>query len=145
MRMTRISALFATLAMTLAFQVVAKQSSVLSGLSKEVINEGVKKYKKSVNDCYEPALKTNPKLEGKVSVAFTITPEGKVSNADVRETTINNPVVESCVVRATQEMTFPKNPDNVPTHIVAYPFYFKPFQKTVFTHKQKNPMVKDDE
>src|SRR5688572_715381 len=48
--------------------------------------------------CYLPELRQNSTLEGKVTVGYDINPDGKISNAHVEDTTLNNKAVEQCLL-----------------------------------------------
>ncbi|MCA9550639.1 MAG: AgmX/PglI C-terminal domain-containing protein, partial [Myxococcales bacterium] len=62
-------------------------------------------------------------LSGKISVYFTIAPTGSVANASVRETTMNDANVESCVEKVMRSLQFPK-PRGGGIVVVTYPFVF---------------------
>lgn len=118
---------------------------VVSGVPKDAINKTIQDNKKLVMGCYEKGLQYNPKLAGKVSVAFLISAEGTVEKCTVKESTLGDSAVEYCIRDAVAGLKFPKPAAPVTTEVVAYPFYLKPEQKTVFTHKKKNPMIKEEQ
>jgi len=63
------------------------------------IEQVVAKHKAELQLCYENARRQNPALSGgKVVVRFIITPQGKVRDAWMVSSTLNNAEVEQCVV-----------------------------------------------
>ena len=56
--------------------------------------------------CYESAAARDPKLQGGVTVNFTVAPSGSV-NARIASSTLGNPRVESCVLRMFNRLHFP--------------------------------------
>lgn len=57
--------------------------------------------------CYLRELARKPGLEGNVTVRFTIRDDGSVAAATVRKTTLNDDVVEDCVIRHLETLKFP--------------------------------------
>ena len=90
---------------------------------KAAIDRVVKSHLASIRYCYERELTLNPRLGGKVSVKFVIARDGSVSQAGLKSTTMNNPVVEDCVVQRFLRMRFPA-PDSGGIVLVSYPFIF---------------------
>jgi hypothetical protein len=74
--------------------------------------------------CYESALRTNPLLEGRVAVKFTIDPTGAVAVASDGGSDLPDARVVACVVRAFASLTFPEFSAGVVT--VIYPLRFTP-------------------
>ncbi len=70
----------------------------VAGRQPEDLQEVVVTHNKSIQYCYERQLKRNPNLKGKISVRFTIAPDGTVSNVELISSTLNNQAVERCVV-----------------------------------------------
>ena len=83
----------------------------------------VKKHQSEIKYCYEKELKKSPDLAGTVTVNFTIGPDGLVSTANLKESTVNNTALEQCVVSFVQKWTFPHPEDSTPVK-VTYPFVF---------------------
>ena len=77
----------------------------------------------AIKGCYEQALKRNPSLQGKLSILFTISGSGKVSQA---KCTVNEltPEVCSCIQSAFLRFRFP--PPEGGTVTFEYPFLFQP-------------------
>ena len=67
----------------------------------------------------------DPKLAGKLVVKFVIAPDGTVSSATTKSTTMNNSSVESCINSRFMRFQFPE-PKNGGSVTVSYPFVFSP-------------------
>jgi hypothetical protein len=94
----------------------------LGGRSADDINRVIKSRAGVFRACYQKELNRTPKLPGgKIIVAFTIAPEGHVSRAATKSSTLNNAEVEKCVVTTIQRLKFPAA--KAPAH-VTYPFVF---------------------
>jgi len=52
----------------------------------------------AIEYCYRRALRKNPDLKGKVSIRFTINPDGSVGSVEILSSTLNSPEVERCIV-----------------------------------------------
>ncbi len=96
----------------------------LGKLPKKVIDETIKANLQPIKACYQTVLNRRPNLHGKVTVRFVIGCEGTVTSAEVKETTLNNDKVETCVCDAIADLTFPP-PDGGGKVIVTYPFVFQ--------------------
>ncbi|MGV3620182.1 MAG: AgmX/PglI C-terminal domain-containing protein [Archangium sp.] len=97
-----------------------------SSLDKETIRKVVSGARKAVQNCYERALKNDPKLSGKVMIEFTIGGRGDVTEANASEgTTIKSAEVVSCVREAIERLKFPAPEDGEPV-TVNYPFVLSP-------------------
>lgn len=64
----------------------------------EQIRETVMGHNPAIQDCYRLALKTNPDLRGKVTVRITVSPEGRVTYAEIVSSTMNLPSLEYCII-----------------------------------------------
>jgi hypothetical protein len=92
-------------------------------LDKEIIRRVVRLHMNEVKYCYDKELVTKPRLEGRISVQFVISPVGQVISSVLNSSTMNNLRVEKCVVDAVKRWGFPK-PTGGGIAIVAYPFNF---------------------
>ncbi|MEW5855546.1 MAG: TonB family protein [Myxococcota bacterium] len=97
---------------------------VEGGLSKEEIGRVIRRYLSQIKYCYEKELTRNPNLAGKIVVSFTIGGTGKVTEADVAETSLNDPTVEDCVLKIIKRIQFPQ-PKGGGIVLVTYPFIFQ--------------------
>jgi TonB family protein len=109
-----------------AVQLVSENVQVLSGLPKDLINAVVQRNRAQIRACYDAALQRNPNLRGKVTVAFTIDPNGRVTYAGVKESTIGDSGLENCIIARVKSWQFPKPEAPVVTEVSAYPFYLNP-------------------
>jgi len=92
--------------------------SLDSSAVKSVVNRNIK----AIYFCYESELRLNPKLEGKVTVEFTIARTGTVTEARVISSTLHSAKVEGCMVKTIKRWRFPRPDDEA---IIAYPFVFQ--------------------
>jgi TonB family protein len=94
------------------------------GLSKASIGKVIKQHWNEVKSCFERELNKDPKcLHGTIVLKFAINEAGKVSQASVSETTMNNRKVEDCIVQRALQWTFPA-PTGGRAVQVTYPWTF---------------------
>jgi hypothetical protein len=77
----------------------------------------------AIKSCYEVELQKNPRLAGEIDVAWNIETDGRVSQARVVKSTMNDEKVEGCIVRQVSQWKFP--PPAERTVVGRYPFVFK--------------------
>ena len=94
------------------------------GLTKKIIQQYLELQKGQIVSCYKREIHKNPNLEGKVVVAFTISPTGKVMSPSIRSSTLGSSPVEQCIVSKLGLFKFPA-PDNAGAVKVTYPFLFR--------------------
>lgn len=109
-----------------AISIISENVQVLSGLPKDVINAVVQRHRAEIRACYDAALQRNPNLRGKVTIAFSIQPNGVVSSSTVKESSIGDRGLESCITSRVMTWVFPKPEAPVVTEVSAYPFYLNP-------------------
>lgn len=109
-----------------AISIVSENVQVLSGLPKDVINAVVQRHRGEIRACYDAALQRNPNLRGKIVAAFTIQPNGIVSYAGTKESSLGDSALENCVVSRIRTWVFPKPEAPVVTEVSAYPFFLNP-------------------
>jgi Ca-activated chloride channel family protein len=97
-------------------------ATVQGSLPKEVITRIVRQNMSGVRLCYEQGLTKNPKLQGRVTVRFAISPLGNVMMASSTESTLDDPEVVRCVVSVFRGLSFPQ-PEGGPVTVV-YPVDF---------------------
>lgn len=93
------------------------------GLTKEQINRVVRAHQAAIKYCYEKELQRQPKLSGRIDVAWTIRESGSVDRAKVIKSTLENRAVEGCIERQIKNWQFPRS--NAETIVQSYPFLFK--------------------
>jgi TonB family protein len=98
--------------------------AVSSKRDTRAINDVVLSHKSSVKMSYEKFLKRDPNLAGKITIRFTITAAGTVSNVEVLENSTGNTDLEGEIIRKIQMWKFDPVPEGDAT--VTYPFVFKP-------------------
>jgi TonB family protein len=86
------------------------------------INEIVSSHKASIRMTYEKYLKRDPSLAGKVTLRFTITASGSVTNITIIENTTGNTEFEQEIKRKMAFWKFDPIPEGEVT--VSYPFVF---------------------
>jgi hypothetical protein len=92
-------------------------------LSKEQINKVVRAHLAGVKYCYEKELQHKSGLSGGVDIFWVIQPDGSVSKASVKSTTLSDASVEGCILRQVKQWQFPKAAGQ--TIVGRYPFIFK--------------------
>jgi TonB family protein len=97
---------------------------IMGSLDKELVRRVIHAHRNEIKYCYERELVRSPGLFGKVTINFVIDANGRVQTSKVKETTLNNPTVERCVLDKARLWTFPK-PKGGGIVVVTYPFIFK--------------------
>jgi hypothetical protein len=92
-------------------------------LPAEVIQRVVRQNFGRFRQCYEIGLRTNPNLEGRVSVRFVIGRDGAVSNVAAGGD-VPDAQVKSCVASAFYGLSFPSPDAGIVT--VTYPIMLTP-------------------
>lgn len=90
-----------------------------------VISAFVKKNMRSIEAEYNRLLKSDPGLNGKVTVRFTILPSGQVTDVEIVETTIQNEALEQKIIRVVSNWVFPAIGDTEGNLTVNFPFVFQ--------------------
>lgn len=96
---------------------------VRGSLDPALIRRVVRRHTNETRHCFEQALQSQPDLEGRVEAHFIIDPNGAVTAASLRSSSIDHGGVEACVLNVVRRMTFPATPHgNV--SVVTYPWVF---------------------
>ncbi len=103
---------------------VDEESEVDGGLDKEIIARIIRSQLGQIRYCYERQLSANPDLYGKIMVKFTIGSAGSVVAQAIGNTSLNNAMVEGCILRRIAGWQFP-TPKGGTKVLVTYPFLFK--------------------
>ncbi len=81
--------------------------SGIGKIDKTSVARVFRRRKGAIKYCYERALKTNPKIKGKVSVRFTIGSAGRITSIKVTSNTTGDPSVGSCIQAKIKSWRFP--------------------------------------
>ena len=101
-----------------------KNPEVTGSLDKRIIQKVVRQHSGELRACYEKELAKVKGLNGRVVVVWIISPQGVVSKALVKESTIKNKAVEDCVVNSIKFWRFPV-PKGGGMVQIEYPFVFE--------------------
>ena len=73
------------------------------------IDRTVHRYLSQIKFCYEKELNRNPKLEGTVTIGFTVDKMGRTKDVGVvkESSLLNNAAVKDCIIKIFERMTFP--------------------------------------
>jgi len=104
--------------------VLEEETEVEGGLDKEAIARVIRSQLGQIRYCYERQLSANPDLYGKILVKFTIGAAGAVTAQSIGNTSLNNAMVEGCILRRIAGWQFP-TPKGGTNVLVSYPFLFK--------------------
>ncbi len=104
--------------------IIQEETEVDGGLDKEVIARVIQGQLGQIRYCYERQLSANPDLYGKVLVKFTIGASGTVVAQTIGTSSLNNAMVEGCILRRVAGWQFPQ-PKGGTNVLVTYPFLFK--------------------
>jgi TonB family protein len=102
----------------------AGMASVEQGLTKEEVGAVIERHKSEIRYCYEAAMLREPRVEGRISLAFTIDKAGRVVKAGVANSSVNDPRLAQCLLARLPNWKFP-NPKGGVSVDVSYPFVFK--------------------
>lgn len=99
--------------------------TVQGGLSQEVVRRVVLRQLGQIRHCFEQGLALNPNVSGRMVVRFVISPAGSVLSSAATQSTLANPMIETCVANAVSRWMFP-SPEGGGIVTVSYPFTFRP-------------------
>lgn len=103
---------------------IEEESEVDGGLDREAIARVIRAQLGQIRYCYERQLSASPDLYGKILVKFTIGAAGSVVAQAIGNTSLNNAMVEGCILRRIAGWQFP-TPKGGTSVLVSYPFLFK--------------------
>ena len=123
-------------------QVPSANLPVVVSLDKTPIREEIQRHRERIRFCYQRVLQRMPDVRGRLVVRFTIKEgdgAGRVTQAEVKESTLRHPQLERCVLDIFREMVFPM-PAGGGVVIVTYPLVFKqPTQDPTELEKPEEP------
>ena len=74
--------------------------------------------------CYQREFQKDSSLEGEVVIQFSIDTDGAIKGAKLKTSTLNNSLVEQCILRNFLGLKFPPPAGGTATPIINYPFIF---------------------
>jgi len=98
---------------------------IQGSLSMEIIRRVVHSHHDQISYCYSKELTRSPNLRGKVTINWTISAQGFVTQSSVKQSTLDNAAVEQCIVSKVRTWKFPE-PKGGGVVIVNYPFILNP-------------------
>jgi TonB family protein len=101
-----------------------ERADVDGQLDRELIQKIIRRNMPQIKWCYQQALQKDQTLEGKVVVGFTISPAGRIIQTKIKQSTIHNMDLESCMQKKIKRWKFPQ-PKGGGIVIVNYPFILK--------------------
>lgn len=87
---------------------LSEEPLVQGGLTKDQIAAVMERHKSEVVFCYEKELQVNTRASGRISLAFTISGKGNVSQARIDDSSVNSTTIESCILKKLRTWGFPK-------------------------------------
>lgn len=105
-------------------RVSAGAAQVTGALPPEVIQRIVRQSFDRFQTCYDAGLRSNPTLQGRVTVKFVIAKDGSTKSANVAATDLDDKNVATCVAKAFSSLSFP--PPDRGEVIVSYPVVLSP-------------------
>lgn len=105
-------------------RIIPGKTTVVGGLSKDVIGKVIRKHWNEIKYCYEKELQKDPNLEGKVAMMFVIDGTGRVAEVNVQQDTTGNGAVASCMQARIKRWVFPE-PQGGGQVVVTYPWIFR--------------------
>ena len=100
-------------------------SATVSGrLDRKTVQKIIRRNLSGIKWCYQDALQRNPKLRGKVTLSFSILPNGKLKNPRASNPSLNDNALLSCITRKMKRWKFPAPKDGGVVK-VSYPLILK--------------------
>ncbi|MCB0361282.1 MAG: TonB family protein [Bdellovibrionales bacterium] len=103
---------------------LSEEAYIGGGLERDQVQAVVERNQGQMTYCYERGLQSDVNLGGRVSIKFVISPQGRVSSAQVARSTLSSSQVENCLLNKLRAWRFPKPRGNVAVK-VDYPFLFR--------------------
>jgi hypothetical protein len=103
---------------------IAQRASVSGRLDRKTVQRIIRQNLSGIKWCYQDALQRNKSLKGKVKLAFTILPTGKVANPNAINPSIKDQKLLSCIKGRMKRWRFPA-PKEGGVVKVSYPLLLK--------------------
>jgi periplasmic protein TonB len=78
------------------------------GIDEKGVQMALKRRERGIQQCYERALKANPKLNGKVVLEWGINEQGRVVQIKVVQNTLGDPKIADCISDIITRIRFPE-------------------------------------
>jgi pSer/pThr/pTyr-binding forkhead associated (FHA) protein/outer membrane biosynthesis protein TonB len=103
---------------------IASSATVSGRLDRKTVQKIIRRNLSGIKWCYQDALQRNPKLRGKVTLSFSILPNGSVKNPRASNPSLNDNALLSCITRKMKRWKFPAPKDGGVVK-VSYPLILK--------------------
>lgn len=97
------------------------EATVEGGLDRDQIIAVINRNKGQIIYCYEKGLQAKPSIGGRVSVSFVIGPAGRITTANIAESSLGSNMVENCMLGKMKSWQFPQPVGRVNVDVL-YPF-----------------------
>ncbi|WP_374078500.1 AgmX/PglI C-terminal domain-containing protein [Bdellovibrio bacteriovorus] len=81
-------------------------ANLSEGLTSEFIQDTLKTHRGSFFKCYTQLLQKTPGVVGQASISFTIERTGKITQAEIASSSINDATFKKCLIDATKRVEF---------------------------------------
>lgn len=97
------------------------EATVEGGLDRDQIIAVINRNKGQIIYCYEKGLQAKPSIGGRVSVSFVIGAAGRITTANIAESSLGSNMVENCMLGKMKSWQFPRPVGRVNVDVL-YPF-----------------------
>lgn len=66
--------------------------------TEDAISSVIISHNRTIQDCYKQSLKRNPTIKGKITIRFSVSVEGHVKEVKIIKSTLNDDLLEKCIV-----------------------------------------------
>ena len=111
----------------LGFSVPKASGLTIAGcIDKRIFQKVIRLHENEIRHCYNVALLKDKTLKGRVETMFLVHPDGNVEKVLIKESTLNHPEVEQCIVDHIKNWVFYKEtrPNCRNKTIVTYSYNF---------------------
>lgn len=98
-----------------------EEVTVEGGLDQDQIIAVINRNKGQITYCYEKGLQAQPTIGGRVAVSFIIGASGRITTANVAESSLGSRMVENCMLQRMKTWQFPRPVGKVNVDVL-YPF-----------------------
>ena len=95
------------------------------GLTQQEVSAVIRSHLNEIRHCYEQLLQRSPSSAGKVQVKFVVGQNGRVTSANVANSSISDAQMQGCIVGKIRTWEFPR-PRGGQVVNIDYPFVFNP-------------------